>query len=70
MSPSTEEELQIYRPHGDRFLTFLELDQQRQQETQRAEQAQAQLEALRTLLQEKIAIALNNRFTNSQSHDH
>jgi Uma2 family endonuclease len=25
----TEEELQIYRPDGDRFLTFLELDQQR-----------------------------------------
>ncbi|MGJ5633596.1 Uma2 family endonuclease [Nostoc sp. CALU 1950] len=49
----TEEELQIYRPDGDRFLTFLELDQQRQQERQRAEQAEAQLEALRTLLQER-----------------
>ncbi|MEH2354369.1 Uma2 family endonuclease [Nostoc sp.] len=49
----TEEELQIYRPDGDRFLTFLELDQQRQQERQRAEQAEAQLEALRALLQER-----------------
>ncbi|MHC5598278.1 MAG: hypothetical protein ACYTXC_20465, partial [Nostoc sp.] len=63
----TEEELQIYRPDGDRFLTFLELDQQRQQERQRAEQAeaaveqerdrakqaQAELEALRALLQER-----------------
>ncbi|MEH1855595.1 MAG: Uma2 family endonuclease [Nostoc sp.] len=63
----TEEELQIYRPDGDRFLTFLELDQQRQQEKQRAEQAeaaveqerdrakqaQAELEALRALLQER-----------------
>lgn len=49
----TEEELQIYRPDGDRFLTFLELDQQRQQERQRAEQAEAQLEALRALVQER-----------------
>ena len=49
----TEEELQIYRPDGDRFLTFLELDQQREQERQRAEQAEAQLEALRALLQER-----------------
>ncbi|MEH2053592.1 Uma2 family endonuclease [Nostoc sp.] len=49
----TEEELEIYRPDGDRFLTFLELDQQRQQERQRAEQAEAQLEALRALLQER-----------------
>ncbi|MEH1976479.1 MAG: Uma2 family endonuclease [Nostoc sp.] len=49
----TEEELQIYRPDGDRFLTFLELDRQRQQERQRAEQAEAQLEAIRALLQER-----------------
>ena len=49
----TEEELQIYRPDGDRFLTFLELDRQRQQERQRAEQAEAQLEALRALLEER-----------------
>jgi Uma2 family endonuclease len=63
----SEEELQIYRPDGQRFLTYLELDQQRQQEKQRAEQAearaeqerqraeqaQAQLEALRALLKER-----------------
>ncbi len=56
----SEEELQIYRPDGDRFLTYLELDQQRQQEKQRAEQAEAraeqaeaQLEALRALLKER-----------------
>ncbi|MFN6515176.1 MAG: Uma2 family endonuclease [Nostoc sp. CreGUA01] len=56
----SEEELQIYRPDGDRFLTHLELDQQRQQEKeraeqqrQRAEQAEAQLEALHALLKER-----------------
>ncbi|PHJ56896.1 hypothetical protein VF14_15585 [Nostoc linckia z18] len=56
----SEEELQIYRPDGDRFLTHLELDQQRKQEKeraeqqrQRAEQAEAQLEALHTLLKER-----------------
>lgn len=63
----SEEELQIYRPDGDRFLTYLELDQQRQQERQRAEQAEARaeqerqraeqaeskLEALRALLKEQ-----------------
>ncbi|MBX9257436.1 Uma2 family endonuclease [Desmonostoc muscorum CCALA 125] len=63
----SEEELQIYRPDGDRFLTHLELDQQRQQEReraelaqaaaeqqrQRAELAQAQLEALHALLKER-----------------
>ncbi|MBW4561409.1 MAG: Uma2 family endonuclease [Mojavia pulchra JT2-VF2] len=53
-------ELQIYRPDGQRFLTYLEQAQQREQaqaqaeqERQRAEQAQNQLEALRALLQEK-----------------
>ncbi|WP_193196565.1 Uma2 family endonuclease [Nostoc sp. MG11] len=49
----SEEELQIYRPDGDRFLTYLELDQQRQQERQRAEQAESKLEALRALLKER-----------------
>jgi len=56
----SEEELQIYRPDGDRFLTHLELDQQRKQEKeraeqqrQRAEQAEAQLEALHALLKER-----------------
>ncbi|MFN6496066.1 MAG: Uma2 family endonuclease [Nostoc sp. DedQUE01] len=54
------EELQIYRPDGDRFLTHLELDRQLQQEKeraeqqrQRAEQAEAQLEALHALLKER-----------------
>ncbi|AUT01696.1 hypothetical protein CLI64_15615 [Nostoc sp. CENA543] len=60
-------ELQIYRPDGQPFLTYLELAQQieqtqlelaqerqrTEQERQRAEQAQSQLEALRTLLQAK-----------------
>ncbi|MBH8553523.1 Uma2 family endonuclease [Nostocaceae cyanobacterium CENA357] len=63
----SEEELQIYRHDGQRFLTYLELDQQRQQERQRAEQAEAraeqerqraeqaenELQALRALLQER-----------------
>ncbi len=49
----SEEELQIYRPDGDRFLTHLELDQQRQQEKERAELAEAQLEALHALLKER-----------------
>ncbi|BAY77567.1 hypothetical protein NIES25_40340 [Nostoc linckia NIES-25] len=63
----SEEELQIYRPDGDRFLTHLELNQQLQQEKERAEQAQvaaeqerqraeqaeAQLQALQTLLKER-----------------
>jgi hypothetical protein len=49
----SEEELQIYCPDGDRFLTFLELDRQRQQERQLSEQAEAQLEALHPLLQER-----------------
>ncbi|AFY49932.1 hypothetical protein Nos7524_4166 [Nostoc sp. PCC 7524] len=59
--------LQIYRPDGQPFLTYLELAQQieqaqiqleqerqrAEQERQRAEQAQSQLEALRTLLKAK-----------------
>lgn len=63
----SESELQLYRPDGQRFLTYLELDQQRQQERQekelalqlaeqerqRAEQAEAQLKALQNLLQER-----------------
>ncbi|WP_392533277.1 hypothetical protein [Nostoc sp. C117] len=34
-------------------MTFLELDQQLQQERQRAEKAEVQLEGLRALLQER-----------------
>ena len=40
----SEEELQIYRPDGQRFLNYLELDQLRQQERQRANQAEATAE--------------------------
>ncbi|ALF53370.1 hypothetical protein ACX27_11795 [Nostoc piscinale CENA21] len=60
-------ELQIYRPDGQKFLTYLELAQQREQaqiiaeqerqraerERQRAEQAETQLEALRALLHDR-----------------
>ncbi|MCC5637761.1 Uma2 family endonuclease [Nostoc sp. CHAB 5844] len=60
-------ELQIYRPDGQKFLTYLELAQQREQaqiaaeqerqraeqERQRAEQAETQLESLRTLLRDR-----------------
>jgi Uma2 family endonuclease len=49
----SDDELQIYRPDGQRFLSYSELDQQRQQERQRAEQAEAELQALRALLQER-----------------
>lgn len=55
-----ESELQIYRPDGQRFLTYLELDWQREQERQRAEpaeqraeQVETELEALRALLGER-----------------
>ncbi|MBE9004494.1 Uma2 family endonuclease [Fortiea sp. LEGE XX443] len=53
-------ELKIYRPDGQKFLTYLELAQQREQERQRAEQerqraeqAETQLESLRALLRDK-----------------
>ncbi|QSJ16687.1 Uma2 family endonuclease [Nostoc sp. UHCC 0702] len=46
-------ELQIYRPDGQRFLTYEELAQQQEQQRQRAEQAESQLEALRALLRER-----------------
>jgi len=39
--------LQIYRPDGERFLSYSELAALRQQEKQRAEQAIAQLAAER-----------------------
>ena len=52
--------LEIYRSDGQKFLTYLELDQQREQERQRAEQerqraeqALSELQALRALLQER-----------------
>jgi Uma2 family endonuclease len=60
-------ELQIYRPDGEKFATYVELAQQKElaqqqaeqerqraeQERQRAEQAEAELQALRALLQER-----------------
>jgi Uma2 family endonuclease len=63
----SDDELQIYRPDGEIFLTYVELDRQRQQaeiraeqerqraetERQRAEQAEAELRALRSLLKER-----------------
>ncbi|MDB9312975.1 Uma2 family endonuclease [Spirulina sp. CS-785/01] len=42
----TAETLEIYRPDGEKFLTSLELEQQAQQEHQRAERLAAQLRAL------------------------
>jgi Uma2 family endonuclease len=56
----SESELQIYRPDGQRFLTYLELARDREQTEARAEQAEAraeqaeaQLQALRDLLRER-----------------
>ncbi len=63
----SEDQLEIYRPDGERFATYIQLaqraEQERQekeqaqqlaeQERQRAEQAEAQLQALRALLQER-----------------
>lgn len=40
----SEGELIIYRPDGERFATYVELAKQREQERQRAEQAEALLE--------------------------
>jgi Uma2 family endonuclease len=38
------EELQIYRPNGDRFLSYLEIDRQLEQERLKAEEAQLRAE--------------------------
>ncbi len=40
----SETELQLYRPHGERFATYVELAALREQERQAKEQAQKQLE--------------------------
>lgn len=45
------EELQIYRPDGQRFATYVELEMAREEEQQRAEQAEALLEAERQRVQ-------------------
>ena len=44
--------LQLYHPDGERFATYVELAQQRQQERQRAEQERQRAERLATRLQE------------------
>ncbi len=56
----SQSELKIYRPDGQLFLSYLEVEQQRQQAQERAELAQEraelaenQLQALRALLQER-----------------
>lgn len=55
----TEDSLQIYRPDGERFLTFLELERRAreaelraEQERQRAERAEARIQALSARLRE------------------
>ena len=56
----SEDKLKIYRPDGQLFLSYLEVEQQRQQAQKqaelaqkRAELAETQLQALRALLQER-----------------
>ena len=51
----SDDELQIYRPDGRRFLTDSELAQEQEQEQAeaKAQQAEAELQALRALLQEQ-----------------
>ncbi|MBO3459310.1 Uma2 family endonuclease [Aetokthonos hydrillicola Thurmond2011] len=46
-------ELEIYRPDGQKFTTYEQLAEAIEQERQRAEQAQAELQTLRTLLKQK-----------------
>jgi len=45
--------LQIYRPDGQQFVTYVELAQQKEQAQQRAEQAEAQLQDIFARLQER-----------------
>lgn len=42
----TEEGLELYRPDGQKFLSYLELEQQREQEARRAERLAAKLREL------------------------
>jgi Uma2 family endonuclease len=46
------EELQIFSPSGDRFMTYVELAQLRDKERQRAEQAEARVKMLEARLRE------------------
>jgi Uma2 family endonuclease len=48
----TPETLEIYRPDGSRFLTFVELGQRLEQTSQQLEQSQAQAERLAARLRE------------------
>ena len=57
----SEEVLQIYRPDGQRFLTYVELDRQRQQERQRAEEAEARAEEAEARAEEAEAISEQER---------
>ena len=49
----SEGKLQIYRPDGQQFVTYVELAQQKEQAQQRAEQAEAQLQDIFARLQER-----------------
>ncbi len=49
----TEQTLEIYRPDGQRFLTYVELEQQRQQEQQRANQERQRAEQAEALLEQE-----------------
>lgn len=49
----TEQTLEIYRPDGRKFLTPVELDRLREQESQRANEAVAQLEQERLLREQE-----------------
>lgn len=46
-----ESGLQMYRPDGERFLTFLELDQQRREAEQRAQTAEQRLQTIEEQLE-------------------
>lgn len=49
----SESQLQIDRPDSQLFLTYLELEQQLQQERQRAQQAEARAEQTEALLEQE-----------------
>jgi hypothetical protein len=49
----SEGKFQIYRPDGQQFATYVELAQQKEQERQRAEQAEAKLQEILARLQER-----------------
>ena len=63
---SSSEELEIYRPDGDRFLSYVEIAQNREQEKQRADRAEAALAESEIALAES-EIALEEARRRSQS---